>query len=243
MSCNVYSIPHEYSSPRFAKAFALGCNGTVLEKYIGGDWAGFPSPANWKDVERCIAEGNTLYYGDKGYFLRDKYFRVTKNAPFHTGEGYSDGSRFRRLGINLSNNKQGDNIILCPQTDHFFSRFGLTQHRWLTETIQIIKEHSDRPIIIHHKRDLKPLSAFLKNAWTVVSFSSNSSLEALLHGIPAFCTGKSHMERVTLSDLSRIERPIFPENLYQHCCVLADNQWTLEEISQGLAWRKLNDQI
>jgi len=243
MSCNVYIVPHELTSPKFGRAFAKGCGGRILNQYAGGDWAGFPSPANWKDVQSCISGGHTLYYGDKGYFGRGYFYRITKNAMFHDGKGQSDGKRFSLFGYKPKPRKYGDHIIICPQTDHFFSRFGLSQDGWLKQTIEKIRLVSDRNIIIHRKQDKKPLSAFLDNAWAVVSYSSNSCLEALLAGVPAFCTGNSHMKAITLSDLSLIEYPIMPDNLYEHCAVLADNQWTLEEISQGIAWRKLNDEV
>jgi hypothetical protein len=40
-------------------------------------------------------------------------------------------------------------------------------------------------------------------------------------------------------DLSSIERPRKPDNREQMAWVLADNQWTLEEIRRGIAWQKL----
>lgn len=246
MSCDAYIVHGELSSPKFGAAFAKGCGGLVKDKYEGGSWAGFPSPSNWNDVIACISGGNDYFYGDKGYFDRERYFRVTKNAFFHDGIGISDGKRFKKFGITPKERRgTGVEIVLCPQTDHFFSRHGMTQDHWIACAIEAIEKHTNRPIVIHHKRDSKPLSKLIKSAWAVVSFSSNACLEAVLEGVPAFCTGNSHIKRLVSRDFSTIENPFFPpiEIVQNHCEVLADNQWNLEEIAAGECWRKLNGEI
>lgn len=244
MSCNVYQVEHEHTSPRFCKAFARGCGGTIKKKYDGGSWAGFGSPQLWQDIIAAKASGSPFYYGDHAYFQRGKYYRITKDAFFHTGNGVSDGQRLRNLGISPAPwKKSGSNIIICPQSEVFFQREGLEKFVWLADVIEKIRAYSDRKIIIHGKTDSIPLSHYLNNAHAVVVYSSNSAVEALMNGVPAFALAPCPATNFTLSDLALIEKPLYPDNRDNWAGVLADNQWTLDEIENGTAWRKLNEKI
>lgn len=238
---NVYSVPTEKTSPLFAAAFAQGCGGMVRTGYVGGAWAGFGSPANWWELQNSIADGDEFYYGDHGYFQRGKYYRITKNAYFHDGRGITDYKRIKTF-IDKPRDwqKGGKYIVVCPQSDGFFKMRGMTQSGWLDKTVNDLLFHSDRQMKIHYKRDAEPLESLLKDAHAVVSYSSNAALVALMNGVPAFNTGDSHARHVTLSDLTKIEKPFYPENRYEWAAVLADNQWTLDEMKSGMAWRHLN---
>lgn len=242
---NVYSVPHEKTSPLFAKAFAQGSGGKVLARaYVGGDWAGFGSPLNWHEMHRAIADGHNWYYGDHAYFHRHKYYRITKNALFHRGNGVSDMKRIKPFHSKALKWVKGRRIIICPQSDTFFRlRFNTTQQDWLNSVILELRKYTDRPYFIHQKRDIKPLKECFGDAHCVISHSSNSAVEALMHGVPAITLADCPAHHMTRNSIADIENLLYPENRYEWAAVLADNQWTLEEIASGTAWRKLNETV
>jgi len=241
---DVYSIDHEKTSPHFAKAFAQGCGGRIFRHYQGGDWAGFGSPLFWKDINLVASRRKNFYYGDHGIIRRNIFYRVTKNSYFHNGLGKSDGVRARTQGfIPAPWRKDGKTIIICPQSEEHHLRYGLTRDEWITRTVDQLSRQTDRPIKIHGKWDRKPLQAFFNEAWAVVVHSSNSAVEAVLSGIPAFHTAPCTAASVACSDLSKIETPVYSENRQNFFNVLADNQWTLEEMARGMAWEKINAAI
>lgn len=245
MFCNVYAVPTEKTSPIFARAFARGCGGNLKVEYTAGDWAGFGSKQNWSGLQSAIKHGYTWYYGDHGYFNRYVYFRITKNAYFHSGEGQSNGKRLEMFHTRPRKWVHGKNIIICPQSDEFYVLKGTTKERWMNETLGILAKNTDRPIRIHGKWDRLPLRELLKDAHATVVFTSNAALESICEGVPAFSTHPSHCSKMSLSDLSKIETPYYPEQdeIMNWLGVLADNQWNLEEINSGIAWRALNDSI
>jgi len=237
---NVYEVPDELTSPRFAKAFAKGCGGRVLTDYIGGPWAGFGSPVNWVDLQQAIAAGHNWYYGDHGYFERGSFYRITKNAYQHNGKGQPDFRRLSRWYQSARRfHKSGGAIIVCPQSQSHFDRFGDAQ--WLERTLDIIHRHTDRDVIVRWKNgEDGPLVKKLSKAWAVVCHSSNAAVEALMHGVPVFVTSPNAASfRMGKSNLAEIEYPYYPDGVYEWAGVLAANQWTLAEMERGVAWRML----
>ena len=77
-----YSVPNEYTSPRFCAAFAAGCGGTVTSshKLRPGPVALFGSAKLWPLLKQAQAAGREWLYGDHGYFGRYRYYRITRNA-------------------------------------------------------------------------------------------------------------------------------------------------------------------
>lgn len=241
----VHSVPNEKTSPMFAKAFAQGCGGKVYEGgYTGGAWAGFGSPVNWHDMQRAIADGNDLYYGDHAYFHRHKYYRVTKNALFHKGQGKSDMKRIAQFHHKALKWVRGGKIIICPQSDTFFRlRYNTTQQDWVDGVISELKKYTDRRFVLHQKRDVKPLRECFYDTHCVIVHSSNSAVEALMHGVPAICLADCTASNMSRNSIADVENLLYPENRYEWAGVLADNQWTLQEIASGMAWRKLNETV
>ncbi len=243
MRLNVYSVPHEKTSPMFAKAFAQGCGGIVKTRYESGPWSGFGSPETLPDLQRSINEGHDWFYGDHGYFGRGLYYRITKNDYFHRGEGRSNRKRLARFYSGAKSWAKGSRIILCPQSDSFFRRNGTTQESWIKSVTEELKLFTDRKIIVHAKWDRKPLKSFFIDAHCIVSHSSNSAVEALMNGVPAINLADSSSTGMTRNSLSDVENLLYPPNRLEWAGVLADNQWTLAEIAQGMAWRTLNAKV
>lgn len=238
----VYDSPGEMTAPKFARAFARGCGGHIVTSYHPGTWAGFGSPRTFDMMRRAIAEGHTWYFGDKAYFGRGDYFRVTRNAYQHTGisDKPSQMRRLRRWHTHAEPwRKDGRYIILATHSETYYGLHGTTSNRWINETVRRIREVSDREIIITSK-NANPAHLHYSGAWCLVTMRSNAAVEAVMRGIPVFCTHDCAASAMGLSDLAKIEQPLYPDGRMEWAGVLADNQWTLYEIDNGDAWRALN---
>tara|TARA_A100001015_G_scaffold302020_1_gene389700 strand:+ start:92 stop:454 length:363 start_codon:yes stop_codon:yes gene_type:complete len=101
---------------------------------------------------------------------------------------------------------------------------------WVNETKKLIKNFSDRTLIVHNKFSEKSLDTLLENAWAFVSLQSTAGFKAMLKGVPAYFTEK------TLKNINRIEEIESPKIDYKIFNNLAYGQWTLKEIESGEAW-------
>ena len=236
---NVYTVDDEKTAPEFANAFAEGCGGKILKDFEPGTpWAGFGSPQSWDGFVKTIKARETFYYGDHAYFGRGKFYRVTKNAMQHTGIGSPDFDRLKPFYEAAKPwKKDGRVIVVCPQSDGFHHRMGYQGDEWLQNVLRKLAMFSDRPVIVHGKRDKLPLAHYLTKAHALVCHTSNSAVEALMAGVPVFCTGDCPASHMGLSDPVNVERPYFPECRMEFAAPLAANQWTLDEIRNGDCWR------
>ena len=244
-----YYAPAEFTSPKVAYAFAKGCGGTITDEaeLFQGPVALFGSPARWPLLRQAQAEGRDWFYIDHAYFSRGKYYRITKNAYQHDGLGDSTGERFKgfpRLGIKPWR-RSGSHILVCPNSAIYFALHGLDVDVWLREVTATLRAHTDREIRIRWKveRAERPIAEDLKDAWAVVVFSSAAALDGLMAGVPVFTLAPfAASVRMGLSDLTKIEDPVYPDDREAFLSVLADRQWTIQEILKGMAWRTLQDE-
>ena len=247
------SIPVAYASlinersVDFCRAFAQGCKGSISNNpnmLVPGDVAAFWLPELFGILDAAKADNRNWYYGDKAYFNRLHYWRITKNAKMHNAIGDAKPDRFRQLHLTIKPWQNGSDILLCPQSDTFFRLNGSTQADWIKETTDKIRQYTDRPIRIHTKQAGNGTEAFFRsqlgNVWAVVVHSSIAGVQAVLEGIPCFVTdATSTPASFGTTDFSKLEHPVKPDNREQMAWVLADNQWTLDEIKRGMAWEHL----
>jgi hypothetical protein len=240
-----YIAPGEKTSPVFCLAFAQGCGGIMQ---IGGQlrdgpMALFGSPLLWPIFTQARQEGRTFYYGDKGYFGRGEYFRVTKNSLQHNGVGAPAPKRFDTLNLKLEPTRvTGTHVLVCPNGAVQYTLFGGDIGVWLTDVVNILRVHTDRPIRIRFRGAAWPLSEDLKDAWAMVTWSSNAAVEGVMAGVPVFVQfEQAAAYGMGIPDLSKIEEPVRKtlEERERFCHVLAGNQWTLDEMRQGIAWAHL----
>lgn len=233
------------TSPKFGRAFAKGCGGRLSadpHHLLDGDVALFGHPQLFGLLDQAKQQNRNWYYGDKAYFGRDVYYRITKNGYMQNGlTGDDNPSRWHKLRLPIQNWRNGSDIVICPQSDVFFKLQGKTQAEWIKTTTDEIKKHTDRRIRIHHKNAANnPEMAFkrqLVNTWAVVVHSSMAGVQATVHGVPCFATDpNSTSASFGTTDLTAIEQPVKPDNRLQMVSILANNQWTISEINSGLAW-------
>jgi hypothetical protein len=243
-----YAEPGASTSPRWSKAFAQGCGGTVQN---GGPLRPNPmafwgSPLLWPLLTQARKEGQTWFYGDHAFFGRGQFYRCAKNTfQFDGLSGDDDPKRFRSFGIPVRDWRRGSGpILLCPQSDTFFRLHGFRQGQWIEEVTRELRKHTDRPLAVRWKKDAaaSPISEALKSVWAVVTFMSNAAVDAILAGVPAVCTAPCAGLSMSTSDLSLIENLPMPDGREQWAARLANNQWSLAEMARGDLWRKIGEQ-
>ncbi len=248
-----YLNPAKSGAAAMMQAFAAGSGAEITTRlefvpgreavFWGVDRATLPI---FDDVERT----NTPYwYIDNGYFLSKwsggNYYRITRNAEQHGGAGTSDGKRWRKLGLVIAPwTMGGEHILVVCQSDFWHQRHGDGSAEEFGEAVEAeLMNYTARPVIVRRKpiggRKEPPLSTHLHNAWATVAYSSIVAAQGLLMGVPAFMLAPGAMGTVASLDLAQIEQPRRRHDRERWASVLADNQWTIEEIRDGTAWKSL----
>ena len=206
-----------------------------------------------------INRGTTWKVGLNG-INRDAYF----------GEQDNDRSRADHLGLVCKPwRSNGDFILICGQHDKSLQWQGMPRmSNWFLETYDEIRKYTQRPIVFrphprcrldHIERGLKNVyrqepnhiantyDSFdmgFDNVWATVSYSSNPGTHSCINGVPAF-VGPSSLAYDVGNDidfLHDIENPMMPER-QQWLNDYAHTEYTIEEISQGLALKNLTNRL
>lgn len=240
-----------FSRP-ITEALAACFNGVITDArhLLPGDVAIYPKPAHWAVITEAKAQGRTFYYADNGYLAAGHwhgYFSITRDGYQVDGApdrefGQAGSARFERLGITIEPwRRRGRHVLICPPSETFGGLRGFDHQAWLEDVLELLSKHTDRPHRIRRKprnrfrkaRQL-PLAAELADAWAVVTHSSKVAIAAMLGGIPAFVTDPCAAKLMASADISRIERPHYPQGRAEWAFNLAANQWTIEEIAAGV---------
>jgi hypothetical protein len=128
--------------------------------------------------------------------------------------------------------------------------WAIDQDQWIQETVAKIKRYTDRPIEIRMKRDRNERmaentmeEALADDVHCLVTYNSVAACEAVMLGKPAITLGPNAACQVSSHSLSEIENPRIPsyderEAWLRH---LSYSQFTFDEMSDGTAWKILND--
>jgi hypothetical protein len=193
----------------------------------------------------AIAEGREFFYGDNAFMdcARARYFRFARNAVQIARRAPPDFDRLKALGVEVKPWKRdGRHIVVVEQSEHFLNLVG-AKH-WLLRTLTELHQHTDRPLVIRRwSRDKASagatLQADLRDAWALVTHMSAAANEALLAGVPAFVSGRCAAAPLASGELANIEKPRYPEGREEWAAGLSGQQWTLDELRDGSAWRAL----
>lgn len=241
-----YCTTHVHSDT-IGRAFAAGAHSQVVvgaKKLLPGDAVFY----GWlRGLEPLLREAQTTgrdwYYIDNGYISAGHYagyYRVTRNAYQHTGNGEGDSKRFTRAGGKIRAWRQdGRHIVVCPPGDLIAEHLGFCADEWLKDTIARLRQNTDRPIFVRGKDAGRPLECHLENAHALVTAISNAAVQSVLFGVPVFTTHRCAASSMGLMDLEQIENPVYPDDRLRWGSVLASNQWTLDEMRRGMAWKTL----
>lgn len=245
---NAYCTGHIHSR-MVCGSFAAGCGAPIVPPapLLPGDVFMYGCLRGLRPtLSEAQRQGRRWIYADNGYFRpghHHGFYRVTENAFQHDGSGDASVARWEALGLSIAPwRAAGRHVLVCPPSEVFAGLMGFDARRWLDETVQALNRSTDREVRVRTKANAptKPLAADMAGAWALVTHSSNAAVEALLAGIPVFCTAPCAAQRMGLSDLSLIENPACPDGREPWAWNLAAAQWTLEEMASGLCWRMLN---
>jgi hypothetical protein len=112
--------------------------------------------------------------------------------------------------------------------------YGTTLDDWISEVKQEIQKHTDRPIAIRYK-ELSPkddIDELIRQAWCVVTHVSAAALDSLRMGVPVVTTGVCAASALA-TPISEIENPILTDGREALFSLLANAQFTLEEMSSS----------
>lgn len=208
-----------------------------------------------KTTAKTQAERHGLdyWYIDTGYMGNGRFktwFRITKNGfqvtvPIQP----RPNDRLNKLRINRSLILRGSKIMIVPIDAKVAGAYGLPEpDAWLQQTIDLVKSHTDRPIVIRQRpasRETRTMSdtfvgALQQDINAVVVWASNCGVEAAQHGIPVISLGPSASGYVggkieQIDNLPNLESDLVESWLRW----LSYNQFSNPEVESGLAWRIL----
>lgn len=223
----------------------------------------------------CTADANLFLYADKknthGY-LRYSYNGVFPNTGIYCDDKVN-ANRWniisRDTGIQLDNYKtRGKWVLLMLQRNGGWSMNGLDVQQWAVDTINQIKKHTDRTILIrphpgdkqamrylaHHRSPLKniknvkisnqgtSLEQDLSGAWAVVNHNSSAVVGPIIQGYNCFITDpiSSQCAEVAHTDFSQIETPRqFDRQRWLERISMF--HWKFSELEDGTCWRHMRD--
>ena len=198
---------------------------------------------------------NSVYPSDGVYFFNDidktkwKTFSDWHNAPL------------------IPWRNDGKFILIFCQRPKGWNLFGNDQDLWLQQTIENIRNYSQRPIRIRmhpgdgskdkqiekiKKRYGQSISISteenirdaLKNCWCGVGYNSTPTSVAAIEGIPVFVHDptNSWAKDIAFANLSMIENPPLPdrENWINK---IANIHWSNEEVKSGKLWAAIKTYI
>lgn len=164
----------------------------------------------------------------------------------------SPPERFAKLGVQLRPYSPGQNILLCGQVPWDAACEGSNHEKWLKDTAKTLKALTNRPVVFrpHPLAELPPIAGCgysqgpleqdLMNAHAVVTFNSNTGVDAAIFGKPVFASDEGSMVwRIANRSLDYIDTPQFQDRK-QWSADLAFTQWTPEEMREGMAWKHLS---
>ena len=224
-----------------------------------------------RDGKRSIiVDSNLFLYADKGN--SNKFLRYSYDGIFpNTGEycnATPDPARWnlisQRLGIKLKPwNKRGENILICCQRDGGWSMSGEQLMPWLIKTVQQLRKHSDRRIVVrfhpgdknvlNHKRMLaryrlpnvivshaENILQDFTSTYCLINYTSSPAVAAAIEGVPTIVLDPTKSQAATVShhnlaDINNLQE--FDRELWIQ--KMAQMHWTLDELKDGTAWRHL----
>jgi len=213
-------------------------------------------------IDYVKSRGLDYYFIETGYFgnyscegnpnARKFWHRIVKNAMQHEKVLNVPGDRWETICKYDTRlkwkgwKKNGSKILVVAPSEKPCKYYGINHIDWVNDTVKELKKHTDREIVVREKgsRNERTSSnviydAFDKDVYAIVTYNSIAAAEAVAYGIPAFAMAPTCAKPVTLSDLSKIETPYYPDEtfVYRWLSSLAYGQFHVEELLTGKAWR------
>ena len=212
----------------------------------------------------CERENKDFYYMDHSYFINGHewphWMRITKNGHAQTTLKDVPADRYEKYFKKEIKpwNKSGKDILFVPPTFAIEDFFNIKD--WITKTLETLHKYTDRYVDVREK----PYNPMITKGphgetikvdrptdnkgpidWSryhaVVTFNSNTAIEALHNGVPVFCDSRaSAATPISENNLEKIETPKYGDRMSLFSS-LAYSCWNIEEMSNGTAWKMLNE--
>ena len=211
----------------------------------------------------CEKEHRDFYFMDHGYFTNahdsPNWLRITKNKHCQNILQQWPSDRYEKhFKQDIKPWNKGKKILVLQPTNAIANFFNATD--WLSNTLKTLKENTDREIDVREKpynptveidhvgatvKVDKPTIHKGKINWqdyhATVTYNSNTMVASLASGVPVFCDAiNSAAAPISETDFSKIEIPKYGDRIALFSS-LAYNNWTLQEMENGTAWRMLNE--
>lgn len=216
-----------------------------------------------KIVSTCEKQNRNYFYIDTGYLGNIKatfktWHRIVPNGMQHSSPRYDlPATRFHKLKIknkelqNTEWRQNGRAILVVTPSEKPCKFYNIDRDVWVTNTVNELKKHTDRPIIIRDKlprnQRVEKNSIYRQfiddDIYAVVTYNSIAASEAIGFGIPAFTSAPNIADPFCLKDLSKIETPLYEDRdkikKWQHW--VAYCQYTTSEIRTKRALSIIKD--
>lgn len=208
------------------------------------------SPELRETIDQWRKTGRRWIYWDRGYARRVFATSLPTGADggyyrFHIGTFQMSavrgvpGDRWVALKTDtLPWRKGGSHIVIAAPT-RTYSKFHDTRD-WIADTIDALARVTDRQLVIRDKEHVRnrPLQRDLDGAHALVTHGSIAAVESVILGCPVFVHPDSAAALVGQTNLSMIEKPVYPDRTkWLHS--LAYSQWNETELVDGTLWRQL----
>lgn len=194
-----------------------------------------------------------------GNLRRNHTWRISLNninAEGQFGNKYQlDVNRPRKLDVALKQPPdavRGEILVACQHQDSLQWQNMPTMRNWAVETIDKIKQHTNRRIIVRpHPRSVFPfkqagvlveLPSKLAGSYDdfdinyayhcVINHNSGPAVQASINGIPVLCDTSSLAAPLSIS-WAQLDNPVVPDR-EQWFLELCHTEWSIEEIAQGV---------
>lgn len=202
-------------------------------------------------IDKWRVAGRNFLYWDRGALRRvfatdlppgtnGGYYRWCLNAYQMQAIRDVPPDRWNALDTPLWPWFRGGRHIVIAEPSPTYERFHGIEG-WTERTVAQLKTLTDRPLVIRDKemqRFGRKLHEDLKGAHCLVTHGSNAAVESVIMGCPVFVHPDSAASLVGLTDLNRIETPIYPDR-EPWCWSLAHSQFSEPELCNGVLWRLL----
>lgn len=217
-------------------------------------------------------DSNLFLYRDPGN--TKQYLRFSLDDVFPTTGNYFtdrvDPSRWQQIKNDIGFDLQpwtnkGKHILICLQRNGGWSMGNLDVMEWCNLTIQRIKQHSDRTIIVRAHPGDKRAQQYLRlnhpnvkisnnasilddfaKCWAVVTYNSSPGVAAAIEGIPVFVTDPnpriSQAYDICNTDLKDIENPKRPER-QEWIEKISMCHFNFKDLYSGTAWKIIKDYL
>ena len=228
---------------------------------------------NLKGIAEAESKNEEWWYVDVGYLTEQitrypepiihnkskTYFRICK-GNIHTIQcRVGDGKRLSKLesqGIDCTfkgwTGGETKHILLAPSSPTVTYQInGITQDEWVKQITTEIRKYTDIEIKFRNKP--RPGNEWwqtdirddFKDCHALVTNMSLAAVDAVVNMVPVFTHQRHVCSFISSKDLSKINKPMKPghKTMNEWLKMVADNQFTLEEIGSGIACQTLKSQI